>query len=110
MSVIALGARQTVTYSEHSPKAATNFPATVELSLSSISSLLSEISSRAATALATTVGFWSANKSLKVSLDLDEELDSLPKHLDETFTVDYFLAIIRRIQLGNTARVSSTEG
>jgi len=44
------------THSEHSPRAATSFPATVAFSLSEISSDLSEISTRAATALATTVG------------------------------------------------------
>lgn len=51
------------TYSEHSPRAATSFPATVMLSRRAISSLRSEISTRAATALATTVGFESARRS-----------------------------------------------
>lgn len=51
-------------YSEHSPKAATSFPATVTFNLNMISSLLSDISTNAATALATTVGLVSARRSL----------------------------------------------
>jgi hypothetical protein len=54
------------TYSEHSPRAATSFPDTLLLSRSVISLLRSDISVKAATALATTVGFPSASRALTV--------------------------------------------
>ena len=53
------------THSEHSPSAATSFPATVAFSRKEMSLLRSEISTREATALATTVGLWSARRSLR---------------------------------------------
>ena len=54
--------------SEHSPRAATSLPATVAFSRREMSSLRSEISASDATALATTVGLWSASRSLSADL------------------------------------------
>jgi hypothetical protein len=74
-----------------------------------MSSLLSEISTKAATALATTVGLWSAKRSLQIhQLDTLAPPSYVPEHRNKSFLLDSPLAVVRRIQLGNPATYISS--
>lgn len=80
-----------------------------------ISSLRSDISTKAATALATTVGFESASRSLSYSKNtvinriyrLEQKRSHPPEHSHEFLAFDYLSSMFRHIQLSHTKCPSS---